>query len=101
MKSYMAGIGKDTTKGKALHRLAEGAMVHIATAANVTAGYIETEKLDGTPSVVKAEVFSAVGTARAWDGAVTVQASGKVRVDNTGTTDFVAGDRVLVQAFFV
>ena len=52
------------------------------------------------PAALEAMVFSAVGTKRAWDGAVTLQAGNVVRVDNSGATDFAAGDRIVVKAYF-
>jgi len=101
MKTFMSNIGKDTVKGAAMHRLAEGGMVVRATAAHVTAGYAEVALDTPTaPAAIEGSVYSAVGTKRAWDGAMTVQTGNVLRLDNTGTTDFVAGDRLVFKAYF-
>lgn len=97
-KKLFADIPKETIKGKAMHSLADGAIVHRPSAADVTAGTF-TVKLSQAPAAVEALVFSAVGTKKAWDGAVSV--TGKVvTVNNAGTTDWAAGDRVVIRAYF-
>ncbi|HEY0819787.1 MAG TPA: hypothetical protein VGD46_13470 [Rhizobacter sp.] len=91
-------IGKDTIKGRALHLLAEGQMVYRPTAADVTAGNFKV-KCTEVPAAVEVVVYSAVATKRAWDGAVTL--SGKeLTINNAGTTDWAAGDRVVIKAYF-
>lgn len=100
MKKYMQPniIGKDTLKGRALHLLAEGAMVYRPVAADVTAGQFVV-KCTEAPAAAEAVVFSAAGTKRAWDGVVTV-AGKNITVNNAGSTDWVAGDRVVIRAYF-
>lgn len=98
MKKHFATVGKDTVKGKALHSLADGALVYRPTAADVTAGTFTVTLLEA-PAAVEALVFSAVGTKKAWDGAVSV--TGKVvTVNNAGATDWAVGDRVVIRAYF-
>lgn len=50
-----------------------------------------------TPSAVTARVRSTAGAAKAWDGAITISA-GRVTIDNSGSTDWIAGDIITVQA---
>lgn len=92
-------IPKDTNRGMALHALANASAVHTVTAADVTAGTV-TVVLATEPNAVEVMVFSDAVTKKAWDGAVALDEDGvTLTIDNTGTTDFAAGDRIVIRAY--
>jgi hypothetical protein len=70
-----------------------------ATAADVTAGAVYFP-LTFTPVAMMAQVRSAAGVAKAWDGAVTklTAAPFVIAVDNSGSTDFADTDVITVLA---
>lgn len=50
-----------------------------------------------TPTAAVVQVRSTAGATKAWDGAVTITGS-RVTVDNSGSTDWIAGDLITVTA---
>jgi len=74
-------------------------LTHTVTAADVTAGSVVFpvgDSFQAKGAVV--QVTTSAGVPKAWDGARTITPE-KVTVDNTGTTDFAAGDVISVVAF--
>lgn len=73
--------------------------VHTVTAADVTATVIRAA-FPFAAKVVTARVYTAAGALKAWDGAVTLSAGGRVAtIDNAGTTDWAATDYILISAY--
>jgi hypothetical protein len=76
------------------------AVARTATAAEVTEGKVYVPHgFSGNPSVWHVEVHTSAGVRKAWDGAVTfVAPSGSIPgyaiVDNSGATDWAAGDSI-------
>lgn len=72
---------------------------HTVTAADVTAGAVvlDSDMLAITGGTVT--VRDAAGALKAWTGTVTVGASGRLNITNTGGVDFIATDTLDVVAY--
>jgi hypothetical protein len=97
----MAGAGNAWSSATMVPGAADGTVAlalqqRAAVAQDVTLGHL----LFAFPfavAAVQVDVRTSAGVAKAWDGAVTFS-GGVVTVDNSGTTDFAAGDVVAVLA---
>lgn len=73
-------------------------ITHVVSAADVTAGSVVFRTPEMRPSGYMVVVRTSAGAAVAWDGAVVV-GDGKITVDNSGSTDWAATDRINLVAW--